>query len=51
VNVGLFFRKSSSVKIQPTDADGKYPHLLFSPKRDEPSARTAPEKRYLLSKS
>ena len=39
--------KSSSENLQPTDAEGKYPHLLLRPKREEASARTFAARRYL----
>ena len=36
----------SSEIIQPADTDGKLPHLLSVPKREEPSLRREAESRY-----
>ena len=38
---------SSDLIRQPALAAGKYPHLLFAPKRLDPSARNDTESRYL----
>ncbi len=41
---------SSSDILQPTDAAGKFPYLLFSPNRELPSRRNDAENRYLSLK-